>query len=420
MLADDQFGPRPDWTFEGNWGLVGPDRQPLSQAAFNPRTVQPGYGAYTLRVQHVAYFAGGMSAGETRTGCLSYGQWRIYHIDTSGEFDSTFELAITDGISATYVRRSQPPTREPAGGEYDVRSSAGMRLVTASACDVTAPARWYFALYLAGATEAAADGLAPSTFQLGVRLRSASLALGSEEAPWSRGGRGYACCGAMRYFRLPYVPESTALKASINITSGRLRAMYLKWGSCPSFAADVDTVRGVCRGFCALSWLTVRGEYSGTLYPVNASTVVVPHGHGNAPDKRRAGHWYVGVQAMPGEAAHFHLLAEPTTPLYVAAAKRCDKLTYACSADSARRSWDQAGPPAPPPSRAALAWARATGAAGSGLLSAAAVRRLIADDIAQRVATTVGLLLGCVCSCCWYRSWRTRRRLRYRLPHDSM
>ena len=32
-----------------------------------------------------------------------------------------------------------------------------------------------------------------------------------------------------------------------------LRALLAKWGSCPTHA-DVDTLRGRCRGFCAMEW----------------------------------------------------------------------------------------------------------------------------------------------------------------------
>jgi len=65
---------------------------------------------------------------------------------------------------------------------------------------------------------------------------------------------------------------------------------------------QINSQTGKCRGFCTLQWLTLRGEYSGSLYNISSALVRVPYGVAEEPDKRRAGVWYVGVQALPDQA----------------------------------------------------------------------------------------------------------------------
>lgn len=428
VLASAQFGPFYDFLPEASSGKVGPDRLPLT--FYRPRREQTAYGAYRLQVRHVAYFDGAMSSGEARPSCLSYGQWRSFHVDTTGEADATIEVAITKPNSGVYVRAGLPSERLPSEA-YDVKSPSGALLVTGTPCDVVQPTRWHFSLYLASSEEqdaqaqaaairgeSAAAAVHPSEFEVQVRLRPAQLGLGTAITPYSDGGRGFVCCGASRYFRVQGLEEAQTLRAVLNVTSGRVHAVMLKWRSCPRIDADVDGLRGQCRGFCAMEWLTTRGEYSGSLYSVPTSGVVVPHGSANAPDKRRAGVWYVGVQAMPGETAEFGLLATAPTPKYVPPSAKCDRTTFLCSSDSARLGWNSSGPPAPPPSLFALAHARASRQDDMNQDRLELIRDAISGDVAQRMATMVLLLLGSVCFCWCYRSWRFKRRLRYRVPDD--
>jgi hypothetical protein len=413
VLAADTFGPWGEDLPLQSWGQVGPDEQPLDHYA--PRREQTGWGGYRLRIHHVAYFAGVMSNGELRGACLSYGQWRSYYVDTTGEGDAVIEIGLTGAISSTYVRADAAPTFSPE--VYTVRSPAGALFVTASPCDVTSATRWHFSLYLAPEAEAAADHLMPAEFELKIDLRPSSLALAERVESMDAGGRGFACCGALRIFRLPAIQESQSVRAAINVTSGRVLAVLAKWGSCPVVAEDVDGLRGECRGFCAMSWLTTRGSFSGQLYSSSSTTLVVPHGHGGEPDKRRGGHWYVAVQAMPDEAAQFELTVIAETPIYVPASRRCDRYTSFCSADSARQAWNMSGPPAPPPSQAALEHAKAM---STSFLSAKYIQELISSDIAQRMSFMVGLFFAFVLTCWCFRTWRFRRRRQYRVPHDLL
>ena len=417
VLAANDFGPFYSELPEASNGKVQPNGQPST--FYSPRREQTNYGGYRIQVHHVAYFEGVMSAGETRRVCVAYGQWRSFYVETTGESDAVIEVAITQGVSAVYLRSGAPPTLSPE--VYDVKSPAGSPLATASPCDVLQATRWYFSLYLAAEQEAQSEQLAPSEFELQVNLRPAALRLGEPVTANDAGGRGFACCGAPRLFRVPNILESQTLTAAINVTSGRVHAVLLKWGSCPSMARDVDTLHGICTGFCTMTWLTTRGEYSGNLYSIDAAALVVPHGHGNAPDKRRAGDWYVAVQALPREAAEFELLVDVDMPIYVPPSARCDRLSFACAGDSARSNgWNASGPPAPPPSASALAHARAVIASDNAAMNMEMVRALIESDIAQRMASVVLLVLGFVCSCWFYRTTRYRRRNRYRVPHDTL
>ena len=416
VLADEEFGPFYRTLPEASDGKVGPDLQPMS--IYAPRREQTAYGQYRIRVHHVAYFAGLMSEGEERGACISYGQWRSFYIDTSGEHDAVVEVSLSGQISSTYIRSGELPTLAPPA--FDVASPPGTTLVTASPCDASQPTRWHFSLYLAPEAEATAQGLAPSEFSVTVRLRAANLSLAQPVLSSSAGGRGYACCGAMRLFRLPPISERDTLRVDVNVTSGRLHALLVKWGSCPSFSEDVSLMRGECTSFCHMNWLTTRGAYSGSLYSDSYSTLVVPHGHGDEPDKRRAGRWYLGVQAMPGEAAQFDLVATVEVPIYVPASKRCSRGTQFCAADSARQAWNQGGPPAPPPSIYAKKHATALARGEVGMRTAMAVEELIASDIAQRVVFITLMLLAFVFVRWFYRTWRVRHLMRYHLPHDRL
>lgn len=268
--------------------------------------------------------------------------------------------------------------------------------------------------------EANAQNLAPSEFSLSVRLRAANLSLSEQVTESSAGGRGYVCCGAMRLFRLPPISSAQALHVDVNVTAGRLQATLVKWGSCPSFSEDIDFLQGECTSFCHMEWITTSGAYSGTLYSDRISRLVVPHGHGDEPDKRRGGRWYLGVQAMPGEAAQFNLIAMAKVPVYVPASQRCSRTSFACAADSARQAWNQSGPPAPPPSKFAIKHAQAVARSEIGLASYAAVEQMIASDISQRVTFIMLMLIAFIVGRWFYRTWRVRRLMRYHLPHDRL
>lgn len=420
VLADLNFGPLDPELPDSSQGKVGPEGVPLGYVS--SALERTGYGAYRLRVHHIAYLGGEISHNETRGACLSYGQWRTYFIDTSGEADAAVEVTFTAPFSATYMRADIDVSRAPALA-YDVASEPGNMVVSATPCDVTRPTRWHIAIRLGDETSASASQLVPAEFEMYVRLRSASVDVGGSVMPYEDGGRGFVCCGATRYFRLASIREAESVVANLNVTSGRVRAILTKWGSCPT-ETDVDALRGECTGFCAMEWLTTRGAYSGTYYNSPQARLVVPHGHGDRPDKRRGGAWYVGVQAMAGETATFRLDALTQVPLYVPPSRRCDRTTFACALDSARiHSWNSSGPPAPPPSLAALAYIRAeaSSARSSAFVESNLeyISSLIANDIIQRMATLFALFVFVFMLCWCYRFYRAKHKYKYRVPHDT-
>eukprot|EP00966_Prymnesium_polylepis_P289880 6695882-Prymnesium_polylepis.1 len=234
---------------------------------------------------------------------------------------------------------------------------------------------------------------------MNVTLRDATLQLGEVVQPRMVGGRGYACCGATRLFRLTQVPEAPSLQALMRTTFGRAHAVFLKWGFCPSMA-DVNGQTGRCTGFCTLQWLSRRGEYSGTLYNVSEALVRVPYGMGDQPDKRRAGAWYIGVQALPNELVEFTLEASLfDTSVAIGAGASCDRLTGACGVDSARdhiKQDDRNGVlnlsmPLPPPPPFPPPMSRLERASD-----------LLGDQVAGATLSTVGAFLGflfCILCC---------------------
>ncbi len=451
VLAANEFGPFPGFADTFGPGMVGPDGQPLDGS--DPRAPfreQIGWGFYVLRVHHEQLFDSPLLSGETRPACINYGQWRTYTITTSGLADAVLELSLGADISSTLMRTDAPPTLDEGdvvygyaagtppttavgAGEYNVRSPPGQRLVTGSPCDMrrATVTTWHVAMYMAPPGVAAPDGLAPARFDLAPRLRRGSLVLGERVAPNFEGGRGFVCCGGVRYFSVEWVPELAALQVDYRTLRGRVKNVYLKWGGipeddvsghidelahCPTLD-DIVSADGTCKGFCAMGWLTTRGPYSGRLYSTNTTVVRVPHGHGGEPDRRRAGSWFVGVQAMPGETAEFELTASLYQPIYAKGlgADICTKLTPACGVDSARRAWNQPGYPAPPPSEFSLEHASAL---ERGEMTYAKLLDMIGDGLRKRVLPALGLLLGVLLFNWCFRTYRMRRRSSYRQPHD--
>jgi len=296
--------------------------------------------------------------------------------------------------------------------------------VTGTPCEL-APERattWNLGLYLEPELDtsvygAVSDGMLASRFEIRAELRDARLAIGGRIAPRAEGGEGFVCCGATRFFKVVDVPEEASLQIEYRTTVGRVEAVFAKWGFCPT-AADVDRSRGRCDGFCAMSWLTTKGSYSGTLYSENLTTLKVPWGDESEPDKRRGGDWYVGVRALPGELAEFELSTSLVYPIYRkgAGATICNKLTAACGYDSARGAWNQSGPPAPPPSAAAL---EMLSAQQRGTMSLSKLASMLWDGLVRKVLPFTLAVTGVILFFWCFRTYRTRQRRRFRLPHDE-
>ena len=215
-------------------------------------------------------------------------------------------------MTAVYARSGAPPTRDT----YDVLAPAGRtRHLVASPCAAEYSAEsvtWHIAVELGlnSSVENRFEGghvsLAPSTFELNAQLRSHVIAPNGGVEPLDQGGSGYVCCGGWTYFRFVNVSAREYLSASINVTSGAARALFLKAAACPT-ADDQNPDTGTCTGFCELDWLERAGTFSGAHYSSPRASVLIPTGAGETTDKRREGDWYLGVQAVDDRAAHFKL-----------------------------------------------------------------------------------------------------------------
>ena len=65
-------------------------------------------------------------------------------------------------------------------------------------------------------------------------------------------GDGFVCCGVFKYHLVSGVPPHRSLQVEVRVTRGRLRALFLKYASCPRYPHDV--VGRECSGFCVVRW----------------------------------------------------------------------------------------------------------------------------------------------------------------------
>jgi len=142
-------------------------------------------------------------------------------------------------------------------------------------------------------------------FTLTATLEDSILTLGDAMS-------GFACCNQYKYYAFQGVSEHVAPAVYFNLTSGRIKALYWRYDSCP--VEEEDVVSGNCLSWCALDWYR---RYSGNLglprYE-RSSTLTVPYGVGEAPDKRRGGRWYLGIQALDIAAEYTAITAEQAPP----------------------------------------------------------------------------------------------------------
>lgn len=87
-----------------------------------------------------------------------------------------------------------------------------------------------------------------------------------------------------------------------NLTSGQLKAIYWRYDACPR--EDVHVDNGVCEGWCVVDWYRLFSGNLGQPKYISSSTLRVPYGVGELPDKRRGGRWYLGIQALDGPATY--------------------------------------------------------------------------------------------------------------------
>ena len=75
-----------------------------------------------------------------------------------------------------------------------------------------------------------------------------------------------------------------------------------RYDSCPREDDHVES--GRCLGWCVLDWYRLYSGNLGVPKYRSSSTLGVPYGMGEDPDKRRGGRWYLGIQALGGPAEY--------------------------------------------------------------------------------------------------------------------
>uniref|UniRef100_A0A7S3BHP5 Uncharacterized protein n=1 Tax=Haptolina ericina TaxID=156174 RepID=A0A7S3BHP5_9EUKA len=269
------------------------------------------HARYSLRATSRSFSAVALGSGVPRPGCVLRGASRDFVLSTPSSQPqltslgdaqvSPYYLAGSDNhVTALTVRRGAPPT----SSLYDVEARHPDLRLSLSACNASAAQQWH--LRVSVASDAAASEV---FFEVIASLEDASLSLGEASS-------GVACCGQYKYYVFPAVSESVAPAVDFNLTSGAIKALYWKYDSCPVEADDVilstsSSGASTCRGWCVLSWYRLFSTNLGNPQYLQRGQLRVPYGAGEAPDKRRGGRWYLGIQPLDSLAEYsFQTTAE--------------------------------------------------------------------------------------------------------------
>ena len=128
-----------DWTFSPE------TRNDLKheRARYRLRVSQLSFSEGALRMAE-----GAMVNGELRPGCVSYGQWRYYSVQTSGANDAAISVVASEGIGMLLVRADAKPTMREHGALARRRVDGGSVRATLTPCDPSVPTLWHVRLSL--------------------------------------------------------------------------------------------------------------------------------------------------------------------------------------------------------------------------------------------------------------------------------
>ena len=131
------------------------------------------------------------------------------------------------------------------------------------------------------------------------------------------------------------MPHAEALVANVTVHSGALHGVFVRFGACPTYDADADEAQ--CTGLCEVHWLTRWDRISGERVSETTGAVLVPMGEDHTEsDERRAGVWYIGVKALPAEAADFSLAIGTASPPPLVEPAYCGGLSRFCASATQR------------------------------------------------------------------------------------
>ena len=90
-----------------------------------------------------------------------------------------------------------------------------------------------------------------------------------------------------------------------------------------------------CDGLCEVEWLTSWDTITSQRLSLPGGSVTVPMGESvGRNDERRAGAWYVGVKALPGETAEYALSFDLAAPPALYVRPYCSHLSRFCASET--------------------------------------------------------------------------------------
>ena len=286
---------------------------------------------YVMTVSHLSFTSGLVPGDDELMGCVSYGQWRHYTVETASVADAQLRVSLSAGsTSAQPVPRVgglyAAAGRVPTATDYDLLATYPMASLTLTPCDVTVGTTWHFAISLG----AEADGARETLFGLSLVTSSALALIDATESYL-----GTTCCDGITNWMVPSVPGDSALSVNLTVLSGSVHGVFLQYDSCPRYTPG-DPYRS-CAGLCEVGWVTHWDRITGHRHSESSFQLTVPMAETIfTSDERRAGRWYVGVKALPGEAAVYTIRLSLARPAPIKQKPYCSPLDRFCASGTQR------------------------------------------------------------------------------------
>ena len=300
-----------------------------AEQSIDAGVARQGRGRFTLRVRHASFDDGLVASPSVLPGCVGYGQTRNYSLATSGMGSANLHVELAGG-NVSYVRI------KCAGCDW-FTAAPPITALSASPCAMRASTTWHIEVHLDEEVPATLNGLAPTEFVLYAELQNGTASPDGRVSTRQDGGAGYVCCGAVKSFVMPDVPQTHAMAVQLNVTKGAVRVAFLKHDTCANSALDISG--SVCSApGCEIAWLTVYDEFYGNMIHTSSAYLAVRFGpsaweYNRLTTGRRAGDWYLSIASLPNIAAEFEvhtmLLEPPKEPERF----RCNRWSGYCPKD---------------------------------------------------------------------------------------
>ena len=319
----------------GDYGGFGDEDD--NEIATTNAGLRDGRGRFELSVRlksfergSISLVEGGDSSAAVREGqwggCIAYGQNVSYTVTSYGAQNGALYARVDGAVSRLRARCDGCDE----WSEATLADGAASVALSRTQCDVRLATNWTIEVSM---DEFAfiQRSLLPTEFQLTVRLFSAA-AVGKNAAldvvPASEGGAGFICCGHIRSWGLLDLPQTHAPMLTLNVTRGKLRAVFLRQEMCAS-PADANGP-DACAGECYTAWYTLYDTFYGTTESTYTHSLAVPFGpepwiYDELKTGRRAGDWYISVLGLEEQEAEFYLEARVLAPDPAPASSSCSR-----------------------------------------------------------------------------------------------